>query len=104
MLAYQRIMRARPEYRDRDETEVAVLDTLADRNGEGMTVLAIRTEVDTDIDALEEALSNLKADSLIRVNIDDGRTVITVEDHVIGPDERGGEHSFFDEIRRRFPL
>lgn len=97
-------MRARPEYRDRDDTEVAVLDALAERNGDGMTVLAIRTEVDTDIDTLEDALANLKDDSLIEVDRSDGRTVITVEDHVVGPDDpEDGDH-FLEELRRRLPL
>ena len=36
-------MRAKPEYRDRDDTEVAVLDTLAAHNGDGMTVFSIRS-------------------------------------------------------------
>jgi len=98
------MMRARPEYRDRDETEVAVLDALAERNGDGMTVLAIRTEVDADIDALEDALANLKADALIEVSSENGRTVITVEDYVIGPDEPGSGEDIFEELRRRFPL
>ena len=97
-------MRARPEYRDRDETEVAVLDTLADRNGEGMTVLAIRTEVDADIDALEKALSNLKSDALIEVSRENGRTVITVEEHVVGPDSNGDPHWVVEELRSIFRL
>ena len=46
-------MRAKREYRDRDETEVAVLDALADRKDEGMTVFELRSRVDVDIDELE---------------------------------------------------
>jgi predicted transcriptional regulator len=97
-------MRAKPEYRDRDETEVAVLDALAERNGDGMTVLAIRTAVDADIDTLEEALGNLKSDGLIEVNTDGGRTVITVEEHVIGPGETDSGDDLFDQLRDRFSL
>lgn len=97
-------MRAKPEYRNRDGTEVAILDTLAMRNGEGMTVLAIRAEVDSNIDAIEQALSNLKADGLIDVQRDDGRTVITVKDHVIEADPDTTQENFIDEIRRRFRL
>lgn len=97
-------MRAKPQYRDRDETEVAVLDTLAERNGEGMTVLAIRTEVDADIDTLEDALGNLKADSLISVETDEGRTVITAKDHVIGPTEPTEDDDLVSSIRRRLGL
>jgi len=53
-------MRVKPAYRDRDETEVAVLDALADRREEGMTVFEIRSRVDVDIDRLEDALAELK--------------------------------------------
>ena len=97
-------MRAKPEYRNRDDTEVAILDTLAMRNGEGMTVLAIRAEVDANIDALEQALSNLKSDGLIDAQREDGRTIITVKDHVIEEDPDTTQENFFDEIRRRFRL
>jgi hypothetical protein len=97
-------MRAKPEYRDRDDTEVAVLDVLAERDDNGMTVLAIRAEVDADIDSLETALGNLKGDDLIQVRRQNGRTVITVEDEVIGPDETDTDEDFFEQIRRRFSL
>ena len=97
-------MRAKPEYRDRDDTEVAVLDVLAERDDNGMTVLAIRAEVDADIDSLETALGNLKGDDLIQVRRQNGRTVITVEDEVIGPDETYTDEDFFEQIRRRFSL
>lgn len=97
-------MRAKPEYRDRDETEVAVLDALADRNGGGMTVFEVRAKVEEDIDTIEEALAHLKDDHLIEVTETDGRMVITVEDFVIGPDERGQDEDFFEELRRRFPF
>ena len=97
-------MRAKPEYRDRDETEVAVLDALADRNGEGMTVFAIRSAVEADIDTLEDALANLKDDDLIEAAQEDGRTLITVEERVVGPDAPDDDGDFIDEIRRRFRL
>jgi predicted transcriptional regulator len=97
-------MRAKPEYRDRDETEVAVLDALAERNGDGMTVLAIRSAVDADIDTLETALANLKSDGLIEVTTENGRTVITVEDYVVGPGDPDTNDDFFDQFRDRFSL
>jgi pyrrolidone-carboxylate peptidase len=97
-------MRAKPEYRNRDDTEVAVLDALAGQNGEGMTVFAIRTEVDADIDNLEDALANLKSDNLIEASQEDGRTMITVEEYVVGPDTTDDDEDFLDEIRRRFRL
>lgn len=102
---YEETMRAKPEYRDRDETEVAVLDVLAEHNGDGMSVLAIRAEVDADIDSLEVALERLKSDALIDVNRTNGRTVIAVKDHVVGPGDPGDDgEDLFDSLRDRFSL
>lgn len=97
-------MRVKPAYRDRDETEVAVLDALADRREEGMTVFELRSRVDADIDNLETALAELKADSLIEVTNDSERTVIVPEDDVVGPAEAEDDESLIDAIRRRLPL
>jgi len=97
-------MRAKPAYRDRDETEVAVLDALADRREEGMTVFELRSRVDVDIDHLETALAALKANDLIEVSEESDRTVIVPEDGVVGPTDPEEEPSFIDEIRRRLPL
>jgi predicted DNA-binding protein len=97
-------MRAKPEYRDRDETEVAVLDALAERNGEGMTVFSIRTAVEADIDEIEQALANLKRDDLIEASQDGDRTVITVDDAVVGPEENADDEDFLTQLRRRFNL
>lgn len=97
-------MRAKPAHRDRDETEVAVLDALADRRDEGMTVFELRSRVDADIDHLEDALAELKADSLIEVTNESERTVIVPEDGVVGPAEVDEEESLIDAIRRRLPL
>lgn len=97
-------MQAKPEYRDRDETEVAVLDALADRPEEGMTVFELRSHVDVDIDRLEGALSDLKSDDLITVDNDNQRTVIVPEDHVIGPADDEDDPGLVDQIRRRFPF
>lgn len=95
-------MRAKPAYRDRDETEVAVLDALADWNGEGMTVFELRAVVDEDIDTIEAALAELKADELIEATHDDGQTVITVDERVIGPGRPENNEGFFEKLRRRF--
>ena len=97
-------MRANPEYRDRDETQVAVLDALADRRDEGMTVFELRSRVDVDIDHLEGALGQLKRDSLIEVNNESDRTVIVPEEGVVGPDDTDDEQSLLDILRRRLPL
>jgi DNA-binding transcriptional ArsR family regulator len=99
-------MRARKEYRDRDETEVAVLDALADRTETGTTVFDLRALVEEDIDTLEAALAELNEDGLIEVTEKNGRTMIFAKDHAIGngttPDD--GDTDFFEEIRRRFPF
>jgi len=97
-------MQAKPEYRDRAETEVAVLDALADRSEEGMTVFELRSHVDVGINSLEGALESLKADDLITVDSEGERTVIVPEDHVIGPAETDDDPGFVDELRRRLPF
>ncbi len=98
------MMRAKSEYRDRDETEVAVLDALADSNGEGMTVFDLRAVVEVDIDSLETALAKLKGDGLIEVTRENDRTIITVKEFVVGPDNPTDDRDFFEKIRRRFRL
>lgn len=98
-------MRAKEKYRDRDETEVTILDTLADRHETGMTVFDLRAMVDEDIDTLESALGELKDDQLIEVSEEESRTVIIPKDHVIGNGKRPeSESDFFEKIRRRFPF
>ena len=97
-------MRAKPEFRDRGDTEVAVLDALADRRDEGMTVFELRSQVDIDIDALEDALSDLKEDGLIEVTNEGERTLILPEDGVVGPVDPGDEESVVDWVRDRLPF
>ena len=99
-------MRARREFRDRPDVEVAVLDALADRADEGMTVFEIRAAVEADIDTIEDALAALKSDDLIRVETGDDRVVIRVADRVIpDPDaETNTNRSFVDTLRERFGL
>ncbi|MFC7081448.1 DUF6432 family protein [Halorussus caseinilyticus] len=98
-------MKAKREYRDREEVEVAVLDALVDRNEEGMTVFEIRSHVESDIDELETALANLKEDDLITANDGDHRTLIKPDERVIpDPDEEVEEPSFVDKIIERLPL
>jgi DNA-binding transcriptional ArsR family regulator len=97
-------MRAKPAYRDRDETEVAVLDVLADRQEEGLSVFELRSQVDVDIDTLEGALAALKKDDLIRVIDDRDRTVFVVADGVVGPIDPETDQSMLEALRRRLPL
>lgn len=99
------MMRAKPTYRDRDDTDVEVLDALADRQQDGMTVFELRAEVEEDIDTLEDALADLKDDGLIEVDEEGERMVILPQDHVVGPenaDEK--EADVFDQIRDRLPF
>ena len=97
-------MRAKPEFRDRDETEVAILDALADRREEGMTVFELRSHVEVDIDALEGALAELKGDDLIEVENDGERTVILPESGVVGPHDPDDDESAVDWLRDRLPF
>ncbi|ERH06907.1 MAG: hypothetical protein J07HN4v3_02533 [Halonotius sp. J07HN4] len=76
-------MGAKPAYRDRPAVEVDVLDALVDRAGEGMTVLELRAAVEADIDRIESALAELKADGLIVVSDDNGTVRIRPADVVV---------------------
>ena len=96
-------MKAKREFRDRADTEVAVLDALVDRR-DGMTVFELRSHVAVGINDLEDALAALKADGLIEV--DDGeRTLIKPDDRVVPePGEQDTEASVFDRLRERLGL
>lgn len=97
-------MKARREFRNRDDVQVAVLDALVDRHADGMTVFELRSHVDADIDDLEDALAALKSDGLITAEDADGRTRLSAADHVV---PRGGEPddaSVLDTIRRKLGL
>lgn len=98
-------MKARREFRDRPETEVAVLDALVERNDEGMTVLELRASTDVDIDDLEHALGNLKRADLIQAEERGERTVITVDQAVI-PDGHtpDPDPSVIEKLRDRLGL
>jgi hypothetical protein len=99
-------MQAKREYRDRDDTEVAVLDALVNRTEEGMTVFELRTDVEVDIDDLETALAELKDAGLITVENDDGPMRIYPDDRVV-PEfdaEETTETSLIDRLKRKFGL
>lgn len=97
-------MKARQEFRNRDATEVAILDALVDRR-DGMTVFELRANVDVGIDDLENALSVLNDDGLIETEVDDRQTLIKPTEQVIPePGENDHENSFFDRLRDRFGL
>jgi len=76
-------MHLKPEYRDRDDTDVAVLTTLASHPDDGMTVFELRNEEETDIDSIEASLARLKTDQLIDANKEDGQTVIVPKDYIL---------------------
>jgi hypothetical protein len=99
-------MAAKPEYRDRPDVEVALLDALVDRGDEGMTVLELRAAVDADIDAVEEALSALKADSLITVESEERVRVYPHDRVVPDPEDQVADDSntLVDAVRDRLGL
>lgn len=99
-------MRAKSEFRDRDEDQVAVLDALVDRGREGMTLFELRSIAEVDIDELESALADLKGAGLIDVEHEGERTVFKPAERVIpDPDEDdGGDESFFEWLRDRLPF
>lgn len=99
-------MQAKRAYRDRDDTEVAVLDALVDRTEEGMTVFELRTGVEADIDELETALAELKDAGLIAVENADGPMRIYPDDQVV-PEfdaEEATETSLIERLKRKFGL
>jgi hypothetical protein len=98
-------MRAKREFRDRPDTQVRILDALVDRREEGLTVLELRSRVDTEIDGIEEALSELKTAGLIEVDAGVERTVIRPAPQVI-PEEDTEHHevSLYEKLRRRLPF
>ena len=100
-------MQAKGEYRDREQTEVAVLDALVDRTEEGMTVFELRADADVDIDDLEAALADLKQAGLITVENDDDPMRIYPDDRVVPAhdndeeEDGAGDRSLFERIRER---
>ena len=97
-------MQAKSTYRDRDETELAVLDALVDAREEGLTIFEVRASVDASIDDIEESLAALKADDLIRVTNADSETRIYPRDRVIPDDEETDDPSVVDALRERLPF
>jgi DNA-binding transcriptional ArsR family regulator len=99
-------MAAKREFRDREDTQVAVLDALVDHGREGMTVLEVRAAVDADIDGIEAALSALKEDGLIDVENEGERVSIYPADRVVPDGEEGvtEEWTVFDALRDRIGL
>lgn len=100
-------MQAKREYRDRGDTETAVLDALVGRNEEGMTVFELRSRVGTDIDDLEAALSDLKDAGLITVEHDDDQMRIFPDGSVVpdpDADASGSDRSLFERVRERLGL
>ncbi|PSP64367.1 MarR family transcriptional regulator [Halobacteriales archaeon QH_8_64_26] len=94
-------MRAKREYRNRDETELAVLDALVDAGEDGLTVFELRSQADVGIDEIEEALPDLKEEGLIEVDRDDERMVIKPDEKVVPDPDRDedDEFSLGDRVR-----
>lgn len=96
-------MGAKRAYRNRTDSEVAVLDALIERPEGGMTVLELRTRADVTIDELETALGELKRADLITVEKNGDRTVILPDESVV-PDPGGKEPSIVERLRDRLPF
>ncbi|MDR5656639.1 DUF6432 family protein [Halodesulfurarchaeum sp. HSR-GB] len=92
-------MKLRQEHRDREETEVAVLQALADRHEEGMTVFELRSIVGADIDDLEAALSGLQSAGLVSIDHDAERAVFVVAESAIEAERSEPEPGFFEWLR-----
>ncbi|MGM0371115.1 MAG: DUF6432 family protein [Halobacteriota archaeon] len=92
-------MKLRREHRDREETEVAVLQALADRHEEGMTVFELRSIVGADIDDLEAALSGLQSAGLVSIDDSEGRPVFVVAESAIEAETEEPEPGFFEWLR-----
>jgi DNA-binding transcriptional ArsR family regulator len=98
-------MQVKREFRDRDGAQVAVLDALVDRHEEGMTVLGLRSRTDLDIDAIEEALSELKSAGLIRVEKEAGQIIIYPHGRVIpDPEDEDPDPSPLEWLRGKLPF
>ncbi len=99
-------MQAKREFRDRDRTQVAVLDALVDRSEEGMTVFELRSGVEVEIDELETALAELKSAELITVENNDGSMRIYPDDRVVPETDPNAdvEPSILDGIREKLGL
>lgn len=99
-------MRAKREYRDREETEVAILDALVDRADDGMTVFELRADVEVDIDELESALATLNDDGLISVESNSSQTVIKPADRVVPdvPTDEEETQTIGEWLRERLPF
>ena len=99
-------MKAKREFRNRAQPEVAVLDALVDRAEDGMSVFELRAAVEADIDELETALETLKADGLIVVESNANETVIKPDERVIpdAPTDEEPTQSIGDWLRDRLPF
>lgn len=98
-------MKVRREHRRRDETQVAVLEALADRLEDGMTVFELRSEVGADIDELESAIAGLKEADLIAAEEVGNLTVITVDDSVVEEETPAdNDNDIFQRILDRLGL
>jgi len=97
-------MRAKREYRNRDDVSVSVLDALVERGEEGLTVFELRSHVDAGIDEIEPALTALKEDDLIEVDRSGDKTLLKPDPRVIPEDPEDDDPSLFDAIRDRLPF
>lgn len=97
-------MRAKREFRDRDDVSVSVLDALVERGGEGMTIFELRSRVDASIDDIERVLPELKDDDLIEVDRSGNKTLLKPDPRVVPEEPADDDPSLYDAIRDRLPF
>lgn len=97
-------MRAKREFRDRDDVSVSVLDALVERGEEGMTIFELRSHVDAGIDRIEPALTELKDDDLIEVDRSGNQTLLKPDPRVVPEEPEDDDPSLYDAVRDRLPF
>lgn len=81
-----------------------ILEALAGRADEGMTIFELRNHVDVDIDTIETTLEQLKAEGLITTAEVDGRLVIRPTSSGLATVEDADADGVLDRLRERLPL
>jgi len=97
-------MRAKREYRNRDDVSVSVLDALVERGQGGMTVFELRSHVDAGIDESEPALTELKDDDLIVVERDGDKAMLRPDPRVVPEEPEDEDPTLYDVIRDKLPF
>lgn len=89
---------------DGDPIDRSVLEALAARADEGMTVLELRHHVPADIDAIESSLERLGSAGRIETEREGGRVRVFPTDAGLAIIEGDDDRSVFDRLRQFLPL